>query len=652
MPSRTRAVRGVVLCALLLPAACRPVVSPSPSTDSSTAPTGATIVVGLTTPPTAVSPFVAMTNGYENPPSLRGDLMPQLMYNGLYRYDDSLSPVPDLAAEPCEIAADQVTIRCRLVEARFHDGTSLTADDVVFTYELARLHPECVFGTTCRDLASVVALDERTVEFRLTGPNATFLTLALPTVLIDSRAVVEAAYAPLAERASTLAADDFQAAAAAIRVELEAASPQCEAPLPEAERLLRTAGLAPPPRRLFTGGDGKLDSCLYAGTVQGMLEDVEASLGLAGLEAISAAYQALPFNWNPVGTGPWRFVAVEDGTRAVLEAFADYHHGAPATPRLEVQVIRDEAAALDALVRGEITWLPARPEAYATVKDERALQFATYPDASFYMLAYNVREGMLFADRNLRTAVELCIDKPATVDAATDGAGDPIYSPIDPISWAYEEDLVRPARDVDAARRLIEESGWTPGADTVYMRDGERLATEVLVRSDEAQRVAFMDLVAAQVFECGIELTVVPADIETVLGPLAVYPHIPGGRDEPFEAVFVGWAHGFDPHEILWHSDAVSSETSPDDHNFMGFSNERVDGLIDEAIRSYDQRERARIYLELQRVLAEERPVLFAWADRAHEGLDARLRLTEGDLNLASRQWMWELEKLVVATRE
>lgn len=607
--------------------------------------------MGLAIPPFAPSPFLKSSNAFGFRPPGRAEIVTQLVYNGLYRYDDSLAPVPDLAASPCEVNADQVTIRCTLVDATFHNGSPLTADDVAFTYELGRREPTCLFafGSCFGDmLASATAVDPRTIEFRLTAPNATFLTAVLPSVLIDSRAVVEAAYAPLGERAGTLDGADYDRAAQAIVEQLQSTAPDCEAPLGEAEALLEAAGLEPLPRDQFTGADGQFDACLYAQETGLLLENVEASLGATGLDAIALAYPALSFNRSPVGTGPWRFVSVEDGTSAVLEAFDGYHRGPVATPRIEVRVIRDPTVVRDGLLSGDLDWVTAPPDLYQQIADEPDLKFAAFPDALYFILAYNVREGMLFADRDLRAAIELCIDKPATVDAATDGTGDVIYSPIDPISWAYQPDLVRPERDVEEARRLLEAAGWTEGDDGVYTHDGARLAADVYVRADEAQRVAFMDLVSEQVLDCGIELTVIPADSETVLAPLGEYPHVPGGEDEPFQAIFIGWFHGFDPHDDFWHSRSVSSPEQPRGLNFMGFSNPEVDALLDAGVTTYDQRERARIYRELQQVLAEERPVLFSWAARQYEALDARLGLTEGELNLSSRQWMWQLEKLVL----
>ena len=236
------------------------------------------------------------------------------------------------------------------------------------------------------------------------------------------------------------------------------------------------------------------------------------------------------------------------------------------------------------------------------------IKVAAFPDASFTMLVYNLRKGRLFADPKLREAMESCIDKPQTVDAATSGRGDVLYSPIDPISWAYQPDLVRPERDVAAARRKIESSGWAPGDDGIYVRDGRRLATKVYVLGNDASRVAFMDLVAAQVRDCGIELDVVPADQQTVLAPLSEFPHIPPGQDTPFDALFFAWAHTFDPDDPLFHSRSISSAEQPGGPNVMGFSDPRVDELLDRGLATYDQRERARIYRELQDVLAAARP--------------------------------------------
>jgi ABC-type transport system substrate-binding protein len=80
----------------------------------------------------------------------------------------------------------------------------------------------------------------------------------------------------------------------------------------------------------------------------------------------------------------------------------------------------------------------------------------------------------------------------------------------------------------------------------------------------------------------------------------------------------------------------------------MGYGNPRIDELLQRGIATYEQRERARIYREFQQVLAEDRAALFAWAFRVNEAIGRDLGLTEGELNLGSPSWFWQLEKLVV----
>ena len=80
----------------------------------------------------------------------------------------------------------------------------------------------------------------------------------------------------------------------------------------------------------------------------------------------------------------------------------------------------------------------------------------------------------------------------------------------------------------------------------------------------------------------------------------------------------------------------------------MGYSNPDVDRLLDAGIATSDQRERARIYRDLQLLLADDQPVLFAWAPRIREVLSAGVGLTTGEIDRSSLNWWWQPEKLIV----
>ncbi len=120
----------------------------------------------------------------------------QFLGTGLYQYDAALTPIPDLAADLCEVSEDEITWTCTLQDATFHNGDPVTAADVVFTYDIAksdncRFNPSICLGPF---LDSATAVDEKTVEFTLIEPYAPFATVILPGIAIDSEAVVTAAY--------------------------------------------------------------------------------------------------------------------------------------------------------------------------------------------------------------------------------------------------------------------------------------------------------------------------------------------------------------------------------------------------------------------------------------------------------------------------
>lgn len=100
-----------------------------------------------------------------------------LIFDGLVARDDRNQLVPALARELPTVSADGRTVTAKLRDGVvFHDGSPLTAQDVVFTYQ-AVLDPK-VDSTLRSDLdmlASVAAPDPSTVVFTLEYAYAPFL---------------------------------------------------------------------------------------------------------------------------------------------------------------------------------------------------------------------------------------------------------------------------------------------------------------------------------------------------------------------------------------------------------------------------------------------------------------------------------------------
>ena len=288
---------------------------------------------------------------------------------GLYQYDPTLTPVPDLASELCETSEDEITWTCTLRDdATFHNGDPVTAADVVFTYDIAK-SANCRFNPSiclAPFLESTVAIDESTVEFTLIEPYAPFATVILPGIAIDSQAVVEAAYedfAGAAEGADAAAVTEAQAAidAAAAPAEGDPDPAACEAALAAGEAAVESGGVELPSRDNFnTGGENadEFDPCAYGTALSDLLSQILAVLEETGIDALAAVYPLLSFNSQPVGTGPFMCEpgCLAPGESLTLTAYEGYYDGAPATDTVVMPIITDDIQGANAVQAGQVDW--------------------------------------------------------------------------------------------------------------------------------------------------------------------------------------------------------------------------------------------------------------------------------------------------------
>jgi len=586
----------------------------------------------------------------------------RLVYSGLYRYDGRDDAIPDLADGPCFVpGADGRVIRCRLVETTFHDGTPLTADDVAYSYEVFA-RPVLTSGLP----TEVRVVDDRTVDFVLPAVDPTFMTTVLPLIPIFSRRSIDEGVAAFDAGTKGLTPAGLANLAADIGAEIGADPPVCsEARVAQVDAIWRRLGSRNSYHEDFVPANGTFDACLYLRNFLDNFVDPSVAsgglsigypLGQTGIDRVAGILGVMSMARPDifVGTGPYRCVS-QDADRVHFEAFPGYHGGMAATRYVDFVRSRGDgsdlvAGAVDIVVDtsfGPDTSLGTAFEATAAAHGVRVIH---PPAPAFYVLHFNVRKGRLFSDVNLRKALQLCIDLPRDVDAVTGGTGIPVYSPVMPGTWGYDPTLPQPARDVAAARRLIEASGWQLGSDGVYAKGGTRLAAQVPVRGDVAERVKMVDLIAAQARDCGMHLTTLP--LEGFIGAW-MYPHYLPGTKTPFDVeLFRAEQSGADPGSgwlLNYDSSRITDAEHPDNWNSGGFSDPAFDPLIAAANATYDQADRARLLRQAQQELAAQVPTIFLWGQTRYDSLRSAVATVDGPLDLTLPNWAWQPERMVVA---
>ncbi len=141
----------------------------------------------------ATMPTSSINTFYEfNEYILRGDPAEglSLLFDSLMvRAQDEPDAVYGLIAESADLADDKMSVTFYLrPEARFRDGTPVTADDIVFTLETLKTKGHPRFQLALKDIAGATAIDPQTVKYRFQGENVRDLPVLAATLPVFSKA--------------------------------------------------------------------------------------------------------------------------------------------------------------------------------------------------------------------------------------------------------------------------------------------------------------------------------------------------------------------------------------------------------------------------------------------------------------------------------
>jgi ABC-type transport system substrate-binding protein len=649
---------GILTIAVLVASAC---------SSSTATPTAAPATAGATTAAATPTPLVSGNFTYliDGEPTTFAGVANDLptsyvdlaIYNALYTADNKLAMQPDLAASLPVTTADGLTWTVKLrTDVKFHDGTAMTADDVVFSYSLM-LSPNCsqnsdVCSSISDNVASVTATDASTVVFVLKQKFAPFLTTGLGAVYIMPKKAITDSMTRLTGVASSEAAavaDETKKVDAALAADAcQTATPpsSCDASMyvAEIEPLLTAAKVALPDKNAYKDDKGAVDMNAYGTELVARLDDLNKTLTSSSIDQIAASLKIIDWAQAPIGTGPYKWVSYVAGQAIELARNDAFYANVVGPAKVFIPIIKDSATGSAALQKGDVNWqYDVTSDWTAKVLADQNLQAAQFPDFGYYYIGFNMRAGHMYADQNLRTAFTMCIDHDKTVEVATSGQGIPVYADEPPASWAYNTNVPKYKLDVAGAKTLIESSGWALGSDGVYAKAGTRLSSILYVRQGRPQRVKFAQLAADQLKACGIEIVVKESDFSTVLvAKVLTFPNV-------FDTYLGGWSTSIDPDTYsIFHSSKASTKDLPEGNNFVGWNNPQADELLVQGRQELDQAKRKAIYDQFELLINKEAPYYFLWADKRVSGLT---KTVQGTIDLTSPLYYWNMPTWTIASK-
>lgn len=309
----------------------------------------------------------------------------------------------------------------------------------------------------------------------------------------------------------------------------------------------------------------------------------QLTIGILPAARIAAGH---PFNKQPIGSGPFRFVDWPDEGRLTLRRVADgsafrFLH----VPDPTVRVLK--------LLRGELDIVQndLPPELVGYLAQQPDVVVTRGRGANFSYLGFNLQDpdtGRI----EVRRAIAHALDRDAIIRHVLGGAARPANALLVPDHWAGHPGLAAYAYDPERARRLLRDAGYS---------DARPLALTYKTSSDPF-RIRLATIIQSQLADVGIDVTLRSYDWGTFYGD------IKAGRFQMFSLSWVGIKTP-DIFRYVFHSGSAP----PDGANRGRFVHARADRLIESAEAATAAAEQAGYYRELQELLYAQLPYVPLW---------------------------------------
>lgn len=499
-------------------AACapkEPVAEPTPDDSGETQKiegpaTAESLVVAIGKDENSLTPFTYVSS--------TGLTVNRLIYDTLFTHNLDNEIVPWMVEDDYTIEDYQIFTFTLLEGQKFHDGTPVTADDIVFSFTYPATQNVASQRKICAEIESIEAVDERTVTIRLSAPDVNFLRSGLAAMRIISKAQYE-------------------------NVE-------------------------------------------DATTVQ-----------------------------EAIGSGPYRLREYKVGEYYVLEAVADYFKGTPKVGTLNMPIMQDANAVQSALLSGELaaSTTTIGVEVLETFKSAAGIE--VFANAGYSPMLMNINNGIApLDDPVFRTVLTMAIDVNGIMETLYGGYALVGTKGVIRSDLPYAVDGLEYKYDPGEANALLDEGGYREkNKDGIRLTpDGEPCSFEILVYSGSTIRIRTAELIAEQLKEVGIELTVKVMEMDTV--DAYVWPDFEVSKGRNYDFAMWGWGSAINADFLVG---LFASDFSVGDDNLCGYVNEEVDRIVNEEfLGATDEEKLYQALAALQEEIADNPGLIcFGYAD-------------------------------------
>jgi peptide/nickel transport system substrate-binding protein len=314
------------------------------------------------------------------------------------------------------------------------------------------------------------------------------------------------------------------------------------------------------------------------------------------------------FALHPVGTGPFRFVEKVPQDHIALERNPDYWvKGQPYLDRLIYRPFPDDNARVANVKSGDIEIINAVP----APQIKQLTQEASRPGARFKLLEHgafswqgiwlNVTKPP-FDNKLLRQAFNAAVDRNVIANVVLQGAAYPAFSFFPNGTPAYDPTWKIPSRNIKLAKEKLQAAGQPNGFSF----------TLLIVPGEVAGAIG--QAVQSMAAEAGIQVKLQIIEFGAMLHETDTLMH---------QAALLGWSGRPDPDFDIY---PFVTQSGIGSFNDAGYTNPRVQTLLDAARLLNDMIQRRRAYKEVTQILSDDLPYIWLYFPKEYKLVSTKVQ--------------------------
>ncbi len=332
-----------------------------------------------------------------------------------------------------------------------------------------------------------------------------------------------------------------------------------------------------------------------------------------GLNPEDFSLRQSEFNRYPIGCGPFRFREWKTDQYIKLERFEHYWEGPANYKEYVYRIVPDRLTQEMEFYAGTVDRYDVQPHQVERLGKDPAYQGFSGLSFGYTYIGYNMRREP-FKDVRVRKALGMAIDVGKIIKYVLYGQGEGITGPFLKQTDYYNPAIEPLPYDPEGALELLAEAGWEKGPEGWLESGGKRLQFTLITNQGNNIRQAILSIAQDSWRKIGI-------DVRTDVLEWAVFIQERVNKID-FDALVLGWSMPIDPDLYqIWHS----SQTRPNQLNFVAFQNREADDLIIKIRQEYNHNRQVAYCHRLHEIIAEEQPYTFLYVGKWTAVLDKRI---------------------------